>query len=337
MDIDPSLDLINQFRSMNTNDKDHLINEFRRLSNTEMTNEGCCFFLDLAEWNLNTALWTYYEYDASDAWNLPQMKLVGDVTLKEGEAVAPNRTFVKTWRVRNSGHKAWPSGCHLKLINGFDFGFKQYIHVSPLAVGEQLDISVELKAPPSAGHYESQYRIFTQTNLPFGDQLWLVLNVEEMSGDVLDITEQLSNTNVFGSNNMATAGAGATNHQSFAQHQGNSSNNIFGAHFMNTNTSVSSAATTTPSSSTASASSSPFLYSTSPVSSAATGGGGGHSSLEQTTEINNNNGMMNENYETLIKRSQMNAAAAAAGSNGIYEHMGVEDEKRPDFYDDMFS
>ena len=53
--------------------------------------------------NLNTALWTYYEYDASDAWNLPQMKLVADVTIREGEAVAPNRTFVKTWRVRNSG------------------------------------------------------------------------------------------------------------------------------------------------------------------------------------------------------------------------------------------
>ena len=49
MDIDSS-DLINQFRSMNTNDKDHLISEFRRLSKTEMTNEGCCFFLDLAEW-----------------------------------------------------------------------------------------------------------------------------------------------------------------------------------------------------------------------------------------------------------------------------------------------
>ena len=83
--------------------------------------------------------------------------------------------------------------------------------------------------------------------------------------------------------------------------------------------------TTSPSSShdATSASSSPFLYSTSPAS-----GGGQHSS---SLEINNNStSAMNENYETLINRSQMNA-------NGIYEHMGVEDEKRPDFYDDMFS
>ena len=237
--------------------------------------------------------------------------------------------MVLSW---SPGHKAWPSGCHLKLINGFDFGFKQYIHVSPLAVGEHLDISIELKAPPSAGHYESQYRIFTQTNLPFGDQLWLVLNVEEMSGDVLDITEQLSNTNVFGS---TTATSAAANSPSYAH---NAVGNIFGAHhaFMNhANTSISSAATTTPSSNTASASSSPFLYSTSPGSSTGGGVGGGHSSLEQQTAEINNNTNMNENYETLIKRSQMNAAAATA--NGIYEHMGVEDEKRPDFYDDMFS
>ena len=69
MDIDNNSDLIDsiscQFRTMNTNDKDHLISEFRRLSNTELSNEGCCFYLDLAEWNLNTALWAYYEYEAA--------------------------------------------------------------------------------------------------------------------------------------------------------------------------------------------------------------------------------------------------------------------------------
>ena len=42
MDVDNSdFDLINQFSSMQTNDKECLIEEFRRLSNTHLSNEGC--------------------------------------------------------------------------------------------------------------------------------------------------------------------------------------------------------------------------------------------------------------------------------------------------------
>ena len=130
MDIDNSdIDLISyQFRSMNTNDKDHLIAEFKRLSKTELSNEGCCFYLDLAEWNLNTALWAYYEYETAAAaaslsssilnapnhsasnntsvslMQLPQIKLdLNDITVGEGESVAPSTIFIKTWRILNNG------------------------------------------------------------------------------------------------------------------------------------------------------------------------------------------------------------------------------------------
>ena len=48
--MDKELELINQFQSMQTNDKDSLIEEFRRLSNTQLTNEVCLFYLDLANW-----------------------------------------------------------------------------------------------------------------------------------------------------------------------------------------------------------------------------------------------------------------------------------------------
>ena len=44
------IDLISQFRSMMTNEKDHLISEFKRLSNTELQDEGCKFYLDMANW-----------------------------------------------------------------------------------------------------------------------------------------------------------------------------------------------------------------------------------------------------------------------------------------------
>ena len=33
------------------------------------------------------------------------MKFLCDVTIGEGESVAPNTKFVKTWRIKNSGKK----------------------------------------------------------------------------------------------------------------------------------------------------------------------------------------------------------------------------------------
>lgn len=202
MDIDSDIDLISQFRTMSTNDKDYLIAEFKRLSNTQLSNEGCCFYLDLAEWNLNTALWAYYEYDAPlDALqNAPQMKFLCDITIGEGESVAPNTKFIKTWRIKNIGNKRWPNGCQLKLVNSnlSSHGTNLYessIQINALEPGEENDISIELRSPEHCGIYQSQYRLFTASNVPFGDPIWLVLNVE--IGGVLGITQQLNSVNMF--------------------------------------------------------------------------------------------------------------------------------------------
>lgn len=200
MDVDADMDLICQFRTMNTNDKDHLISEFKRLSNTELTNEGCCFFLDLAEWNLNTALWAYYEYDAPVANELPLMKFICDITIGEGESVPPNTKFTKTWRVKNIGVKRWPYGCQLKLVNSNiqqrASTFEQRASVKALENEESSDISIELMSPEQCGIYQSQYRLFTPNGTPFGDPIWLILKVEQ--DGILGITQQLNNVNMFG-------------------------------------------------------------------------------------------------------------------------------------------
>jgi hypothetical protein len=154
MDIDNSdIDLIScRFRSMNTNDKDHLISEFKRLSKTQLSNDGCCFYLDLAEWNLNTALWAYYEYENvnptqnninndnntnvytsftnnlnqtnSQLVPLPQMKIIAQSDSLESvntNTILTNKKYVKTWRLINNGMERWPNDVYLRYINGFSF------------------------------------------------------------------------------------------------------------------------------------------------------------------------------------------------------------------------
>lgn len=82
--VGADIDMISsQFRTTSfLNDKEQLVMEFRRLSNTELSNEGCTFYLDMAEWNLNAALWAYYEYETAAAANTAAIStnLTGNVS-----------------------------------------------------------------------------------------------------------------------------------------------------------------------------------------------------------------------------------------------------------------
>lgn len=201
MDVDNNeIDLISQFRSMRTNDKECLIEEFRRLSNTELTNEGCAFYLDLANWNLNTALWAYYEYGIQDPSHLPSMKFMCDVTIGGGESVTPNTKFIKIWRIKNSGNTNWPPGCTLRQVNGINLRDNEFIIVSALESNEMTDVSVEFMSPNEPGLYQCQFKLFTPIGTPFGDPIWLVLQVED---GVLSITQQFNNVNILG-NSLST-------------------------------------------------------------------------------------------------------------------------------------
>lgn len=272
MDVDNSdMDLICQFRSMNTNDKDHLISEFKRLSNTELSNEGCCFFLDLGEWNLNTALWAYYEYDAPVANELPLMKFLCDITIGEGESVAPNTKFIKTWRIKNIGNKRWPYGCQLRLVNSNmhqrpSMAYEPPVHVQALEPDQNTDISIELTSPEQCGIYQSQYRVFTPNRTPFGDPIWLILKVEQ--GGVLGITQQLNSVSMFGIQNPQAA---PSNLNHFSITPGNNNPSV----------------------------------------------------INQSNTIN----------ETAIKTESNQDLI----NNNLNSNPLVDDDKRPDFYDDMFS
>lgn len=74
------------------------------------------------------------------------------------------------------------------------------IDVKELEPHEECDLSISLKAPRQCGIYQCQYRMFTGLNQPFGDPIWLLLNVEE--GGVLGITQQLNSVSMFGNWNQ---------------------------------------------------------------------------------------------------------------------------------------
>jgi len=52
MDVDGDVDsqLLQQFSSMATNDREVLIAEFQRLLGNQLSDTGCAFFLDMNNW-----------------------------------------------------------------------------------------------------------------------------------------------------------------------------------------------------------------------------------------------------------------------------------------------
>lgn len=191
MDVDGDIDsqLLQQFSSIQTTDRDVLVAELQRLLGNQLNDDGCVFFLDMNNWNLQAAVCSYFEYGQASA-KIPQMSFVKDITIGEGESVPPSTKFSKTWRVQNSGDEVWPYGSYLKFVSGDRFGETECVMVDPLSPGACTDITVDMVSPMSTGVYQGEWRMCTANGLFFGEPIWVILPVEE--GGVLGVTQLLS-------------------------------------------------------------------------------------------------------------------------------------------------
>ncbi|CAL1546671.1 unnamed protein product [Lymnaea stagnalis] len=191
VDIDNDFDgkLLDQFRSMGTTDRDVLIAEFQSLLGNKLNPESCAFFLDMNNWNLQNAVCSYYDFE-QPVNSLPSMSVVADVTIGDGESVAPNTTFLKTWRIKNPGIDRWPPGCHIRFCSGDNLSSIERKMVDALNPGETLDVNIEMRSPSSVGSYLSLWRICTPTGIYFGDVINVHVVVAE--GGLLGLTQQLA-------------------------------------------------------------------------------------------------------------------------------------------------
>lgn len=192
METDNELEgqLLQQFSSLGTTDKDVLIAEFQKLLGNQLNPAGCAFFLDMNNWNLQAAICSYYDLDQPGSVKIPQLTFISDITVGEGEAVPPNTRFAKTWRISNTGDEKWPPGCHLKFCAGENLSFSDRTIVEALEPGQVTDVTVEMHSRLEPGVYQSQWRMSTATGMFFGEPIWVIVTVAE--GGLLGVTQQLS-------------------------------------------------------------------------------------------------------------------------------------------------
>ena len=120
-------------------------------------------------------------------------QFVSDLTIPDGSSIAPSAAFTKTWRLLNNGTCTWNTSYSLVWSGGDAMGPGTAVKI-PVSVppGQMLDLSVNLVAPATAGHYKSLWKLSNLSGIQFGigasgnDQFWVDINVINNSAVVFD-------------------------------------------------------------------------------------------------------------------------------------------------------
>lgn len=94
---------------------------------------------------------------------------VTDVTVQDGTQFAPGAVFTKTWRLKNTGSCVWTTSYKLVYYSGDPMGAPTTVNL-PLgaAVGQTVDISVNMAAPMGAGSYRGFWILSNANGQLFG-------------------------------------------------------------------------------------------------------------------------------------------------------------------------
>jgi hypothetical protein len=105
------------------------------------------------------------------------MTYVSDVTIPDNTAVNPGQNFTKTWKIQNSGTCAWEAGFKFAYSSGNAMGGTTYTFPSAVAAGAVVEVSVPMTAPTTAGKAQGNWRMATAGGQPFGNEVYVLINV----------------------------------------------------------------------------------------------------------------------------------------------------------------
>ncbi len=98
---------------------------------------------------------------------------VADVTVPDVTRMTPGQTFVKTWRVRNTGKRPWGNGFRLVFVKGTAMTTTRSMPLAACAPGQEVEISIQQTAPTRRGTYFGDWRMRDDRGNLFGEVLFL--------------------------------------------------------------------------------------------------------------------------------------------------------------------
>jgi hypothetical protein len=115
-------------------------------------------------------------------------------TIPDGTIMEPGETFWKTWRLKNNGTCTWNAAYKIVYWSGdLMGGLAEYQFPEVVSPGEEVDVTLFLKAPSSNGNYSSYWKLQSEWGGQFGvgqyDQPFYVqVNVNDSSNPNYTVT-----------------------------------------------------------------------------------------------------------------------------------------------------
>ncbi|HKJ37326.1 MAG TPA: NBR1-Ig-like domain-containing protein, partial [Anaerolineales bacterium] len=98
-----------------------------------------------------------------------KVQFVADVNFPDGTVLQPGAQFTKTWRLKNVGTCAWTTSYELVFSSGEKMGAASSAKFpKAVAIGETVDISINMTAPTSAGSYRGYWMFKNADGAHFG-------------------------------------------------------------------------------------------------------------------------------------------------------------------------
>ena len=102
---------------------------------------------------------------------------ISDVTIPDNTPMVPGQAFTKTWLVRNTGSCNWETGFRFVSTGGDAMGGIAFILTSPVAPGEDIEISIDMVAPAKTGTVRGNWRMTTMSGTFFGEELYVIISL----------------------------------------------------------------------------------------------------------------------------------------------------------------
>lgn len=105
------------------------------------------------------------------------LQFIEDLNIPDNSVVQAGERLVKQWEVANSGTCNWDSTYRLHFVSGSDFGISPQLSLYPARSGTEAVVQIEFLVPETSGQYRSAWQAFSPGGEPFGDQIYLQINV----------------------------------------------------------------------------------------------------------------------------------------------------------------
>ncbi len=113
----------------------------------------------------------------------PGAAFVADITIPDDTVIQPGESFTKTWRLKNSGTRAWGAGFTIEFAGGVLMSAETSYPLPAAQPGQEVNVSIDMVAPNTPGTHYEDWRLHDDEGEIFGEIVYVRIEVPWQPGN----------------------------------------------------------------------------------------------------------------------------------------------------------